>query len=1101
MGPTQSEDFPTGTLTFLLTDVEGSSRAWEDDPSAAADAMRSLGELLDRTIAKHRGVRPIEQGEGDSALAAFERASEAVACALDIQLALRGDVRLRIGLHTGEAQLRDGTYFGPTVNRCARIRTAAHGGQTLLSGVTAELVQDVLPDGATLHDLGSHRLRDLSRPERAWQLCHADLPTDFPPLRTAAARAGNLPQTVTTFVGREKELTQLSALLDKTRLLTLIGAGGCGKTRLSLQLGVDHRDDFEDGVWWVDLAPLSDPALLAATVAAALAVRDEPGREPLQRLTDHLAGKDALVIFDNCEHLIDAAAHLTDTLLRTCPTVTILATSREPLGIDGETSWRVPSLSLPTAADQDVVSVSTSEAVRLFCDRAALHRPGFVLAPEIAPSVAQICIRLDGIPLAIELAAARVRALSPAQIADGLADRFRLLTGGSRTSLPRQRTLEASVDWSYNMLAADEQMLLRRLSVFAGGFTLEYAEAVCSDDTLDRHRVLDVLSRLVDRSLVQSDDDGDRFGILETIRDYARRKLADAGEAAHVRDRHLTLYVELCERFETVFETNRQEAVHWLTPTRDNVRAAVGWAIESAHVDEALRLLIMWPHTWRTGDTIDEGRAHLNAALALDGGDPVLRGRAMAMLSLLTGLQFDYGGSRVPAEQALELGLETGDAWTIGFACGLMAQYHLGNDNAAARSFAIEGIEALRACNEVLGELIALGILGQIEIQDADFAAVRSVGERGLELAKAAGFNGHATGFLYLLGSGDVLGGEFDRAERLIRDAVRLGDDTGFSHEVVLARAFLGRLLMYRGEYAAAHRVFDEASEIIRDTKVPSGVHVAIAEALLSFAEGNLDEARQRFEVLLALARTVDRWFYTVGTLADAADTLLCIGEIDQATKLIDEAMRFEQKIYLPLETPRVTIVAARLARHVGEIDRAQELSHEAIEAIAALSAKPVLLEVLELLGGIMADAGAHAEAARVLGAAQAARDSVGYVRLAVRRPEFEADVAAVRDALGDAFEQSWDEGARLTLDEVVSYVTRMRGKRGRPSAGWASLTPTELEVTKLVAEGLTNPQIAERLFVAPGTVKTHLSHVFAKLSLSSRAELASEATRRSADA
>jgi len=482
-------ELPSGTVTFMMTDVEGSTRLWEAHPGIMADVLARHDALAAAAIAENRGFLIKSRGEGDSLFAVFARATDAVAAALAFQQALTRELwpaetplRVRVALHTGEADLREGDYYGRAVNRCARLRAAAHGGQVLLTAATQEVVQDTLPRGAGLKSLGEHRLRDLDRPEPVYQLLHPSLPAEFDEIRSAEYLPTNLPLQLTSFVGREKEMADLDELLRSSRLLTVTGAGGVGKTRLALQVAAEMVEQFQDGVWLVELGPLSDSALVPQALAAALKVREEPGRTLVQTLTDHLKPRSVLLVLDNCEHLLDACARISDTILRSCPRVKILATSREGLGIAGEMSFRIPSLSMPDPLQHRTAqSLSGFESVLLFLDRARAAQPSFALTDQNAPAVAQICSRLDGIPLAIELAAARVKAMSVDQISARLDDRFRLLTGGSRTALPRQQTLRATIDWSYDLLSEKEKVLLRRLSVFAGGWTLEAAEKVCAD--------------------------------------------------------------------------------------------------------------------------------------------------------------------------------------------------------------------------------------------------------------------------------------------------------------------------------------------------------------------------------------------------------------------------------------------------------------------------------------------------------------------------------------------------------------------------------------------------------------------------------------------
>jgi class 3 adenylate cyclase len=472
---------PTGTVTLLLADVEGSTRLWESQPAEMTAAIARLDATLTELIVIHGGVRPVEQGEGDSFVLAFARASDAVACALALQRAPLAPIRLRIGVNTGEIQLRDeGNYIGPTINRTARLRDLGHGGQTLLSGATEAMVIDHPPADAWLTELGTHTLRDLPRPERVVQLCHPDIPNDFPPLRvTTGVVAQSLPVQLTSFVGRGGQIEDVRRILVDNRLVTLTGAGGVGKTRLAMQV-VSAADE----VWYVDLAPITDSDVVPVAVIRALGLPDQPGRSTMETVQRFIGDRSGVMVLDNCEHLLDAAAALIVEVLDACPGLTVLTTSREPIGVTGEVTWRVPSLSL------------ADEAIELFADRARLVRPDFTVTADNVAFLAEICRRLDGIPLAIELAAARVRALTLPEIPDSLHDRFRLLTGGSRTAVRRQQTLRASVDWSHALLTEPERVLFRRLAAFMGGFDVDGAQAVAGGGDVARYQVLDLLTLL-----------------------------------------------------------------------------------------------------------------------------------------------------------------------------------------------------------------------------------------------------------------------------------------------------------------------------------------------------------------------------------------------------------------------------------------------------------------------------------------------------------------------------------------------------------------------------------------------------------------------------
>ena len=535
-------------------------------------------------------------------------------------------LRVRMALHTGAAEERDDDYFGPTLNRVARLLAIAHGGQTLLSAAVQEEACPSLPPEVTLQDLKSHRLKDLSQPEHVWQARRGDLPGDFPPLRSL--RANNLPIQLTSFVGREADLADVKDLLAHQRLLTLVGPGGTGKTRLALQAAAELAPD--DGVWIADLAPLTDPALVPQTVANVLNVREESGRPLLQSLAESLREKQMLLLLDNCEHLVGAVAALAHSLLQSCPRIRFLATSRERLGISGEHIYAVPTLALPDLSQpQTALSMGKFDASRLFLDRAA-QGPGFALTDATAPALARLCHRLDGIPLAIELAAARTRSLTVEQIHDRLDQRFRLLTGGSRTALPRQQTLLGLMDWSYELLNASERQTLARLSGFAGGWTLAAAEAVCAGGGIEDWEVLDLLTDLVDKSLVVFDTE--RYRLLETVRLYAGESLDEMREVEATRERHAEYFLTLAEETEPkLYGADAGVFLSQLEREYDNFRAVFAWVYARGDGGQALHLVNDLARFWQVRGHLSEGRGFLEAALSLSGPEEISKARAKAL--------------------------------------------------------------------------------------------------------------------------------------------------------------------------------------------------------------------------------------------------------------------------------------------------------------------------------------------------------------------------------------------------------------------------------------------------------------------------------------
>ena len=726
-------ELPTGTVTLLLADVEGSTRLWETQPDEMTAAISRLDQSVSAVIAAHDGVRPVKQGEGDSFVAAFARASDAVACALELQRAPLAPIRLRIGVHTSEVQLRDdGNYDGSAINRTARLRDLAHGGQTVLSGATEDMVVDRLSADAWLTDLDTHLLRELPRPERVVQLCHPDLRNEFPPLRTPKdSAATNLPVQLTSFVGREAELTRVRELLVENRLVTLTGAGGMGKTRLAVQVAAQIVGEFADGVWYVDLAPITDRGLVPVTVARALGLPDQPGCSTMDTLLRFVRDRYMLVVLDNCEHLLDASAALVVVLLGTAPRLTFLATSREPIGVAGEVSWRVPSMSL------------ADEAIELFTDRARHARSDFTVTDDNAAAVAEICGRLDGMPLAIELAAARVRALSLAEILDGLHDRLRLLTGGSRTAVRRQQTLRASVDWSHTLLSEPERILFRQLAVFLGGFDLDAAQAVAGGD-MRRFQVLDLLSLLVDKSLVVADNSGGRtrYRLLETVRQYALEKLGESGEADAVRSRHRDYYTAMAAAIDAPANSDYEQRVELAEMEMDNLRAAFGWSCENSDTALALTLASLLQPLWLARGRVREGLAWFATVLTREVAQDAevaaaVRAQALADSAVLDSM-LGAADSVDRAQKALALARHIDDPAVLAralTACAFTAAY---NAERAGAYFA-EAIELARALDDRCRLSQILAWQANAATMAGDLITARAAAQEGRDLADAIG--------------------------------------------------------------------------------------------------------------------------------------------------------------------------------------------------------------------------------------------------------------------------------------------------------------------------------------------------------------------------
>ena len=1055
---------PTGTVTFLMTDIEGSTRAWERRPEALTVAVPRHYDLLAEAIGASGGVRPVEQGEGDSVVAAFSRATDAVGAALAAQRMLVAEawtdgiaLPVRMALHTGEAQLRDeGNYLGMAITRCARLRSCAHGGQVLLSDVTAALIADQMPDGVGLADLGRHRLRDLGRPERVWQLLHPDLEAEFPPLRSLDAFRHNLPLQLTPLVGRRAEVADVVALLAEERLVTLTGSGGVGKTRLALAVGAELVAEFPGGVWFVELGGTSGVGSVGRATLKSLGVPETPGVPPAEAAAAEFgSGGRSLVILDNCEHLISECDDFVVVLLGACPHVSVLATSREQLGVDGEIAWRVPSLlSPPQDRPLPVETWSQYDAFNLFVDRARRARPSFTVTEANAAAIAQTCHRLDGIPLAVELAAARCRHLSVERIMTELDDRFRLLTGGSRMVMPRQQTLAASVEWSYDLLDDGERRVLRRLGVFAGPFSLQTAEAVvATPGDVDPITVFDSLTRLVDKSLVLADDpDGaSQYRLLETIRAFAVDRAREAGELAELRDAHAAWW---CDRLEELGVTGpTDDVIEMVDANHDDLVAALWWV---AGRDPDLGLRLLWPlarafqGTGRAGDALPAFDSLLTPAVEQQHPQRWLRAALSASIPV-----FGFRGPQAFVEllarceaRALDLDDDYGLAlarWLLGMSVATDRELiRVGREHGQPYAVALATVRL--AIDAALDEPDA----APGALRDAD-AAASSYRSRYLrEYARSA----HGEQALVFGRLAEVI----EVGYQIVLSATRPIQAHGFW--MLLTGGLLSR------DEAAVSAACDAARRDAARQVPGSAQLLAVATSYLALLRdepaGDRPVPHPSLDPWVAARDAVD--CRALSAARTDADTLLAGGATKQA-------------------------IAHAIA---GLLDSDEAHWHEALRLADQHGLLLIAIDALEGLGTAAAAADSSVEALRLLAAASRLRNETGYHwRFPSELRTYDDAVRSAQGDLGPAAQAAWQEGLGLDLHEAVAYARRARGERSRPRHGWASLTPTEARVVKLVAEGLTNPEIAEQLLMARGTVKTHLEHVYAKTGHRNRAELA----------
>jgi len=873
---TDRTPFPrSGTLTFLFTDIAGSTRLWDQYPEAMKKALARHDALLRKVMEEHGGH--IFKRVGDACHAVFVTARSALDAACGSQRALRavawevpGGLLVRMALHTGTAEERDRDYFGITVNRVARILAAGHGGQILLSEATRVLVDQDLPTDISLRDQRQHRLKDLAHPEHIFQVVSPDLPSEFPPLLSLDTLPNNLPRQLTSFVGREQEMADVKALLGKSLLLTLTGTGGSGKTRLAFQVAADLVGDYPDGVWLVEFAPLSDPSLVSHSVAASVGVREElQGRPLLDKLIEFLQPKSILLLFDNCERLPAACADLAVSLLQACPSLRILATSQEPLRADGEVTYHVPSLSLPDLQRLPPFDQLTQyEAIHLFVDRAILSSPEFRLTERNAPSVAQVCHRLDGIPLAIELAAARVKAMSVEQIAERLNERFRLLTMGARTAPPRHQTLRATLDWSYEMLSPHEQALLRRIAISVGGFTLDAAEAMGADERVSKSAVLDLLTALVDRSLVifGQQEAPPRYRLLETVRLYGLERLQASGEEIAMRTRHLEWYLRLAEEAESGLQgPNQRTWLDRLGVEHDNLRAALDWSRrDEAGADAGLQLAGTLWRFWEIRGHWSEGREWLDGMLARNANAPAsVRVKALNGAAYLAYYQGDFSRAHAMAEQTLELSRGIGDK---------------------------------------RGTAACLNLLGLHACRLGDHARAATLGDESLLLSREAGDQWSVAHALVVLGLVALAEGNNDRATSLLEEALTMFRILSDKRGSALTLMSLGLVVRRRGDNQRAAALFEEALGTFRELGDKGRSAFTLSNlAIVAWNQQNYTRSAVLFEESLALQRDLRDKPGIATSLVGLALVASALGQSNRASMLFGAAEALRESTGIPL--------------------------------------------------------------------------------------------------------------------------------------------------------------------------------------------------------
>jgi predicted ATPase/class 3 adenylate cyclase/DNA-binding CsgD family transcriptional regulator len=1029
---------PTGTVTLLFTDIEGSTRLLQQLGERYASTLEICRSLLRGVFLEFDGHEVDTQG--DAFFIAFARASDAVAAAVAVQRTLANHpwpegimVCVRIGLHTGEPQVSSEHYVGLDVHNAARIMSAGHGGQVLLSQTTRELVQHALPEGVHLQDLGAHRLKDLQQPSQLFQLVIPGLPADFPPLKTLDSYPNNLPLQPTPFLGREKEVNAIQQLLmrEDVRLVTLTGPGGIGKTRLGLQVTAEQTSHFPDGIWFVSLAPLSDPDLVIPTLSQVLGLPEAREQTALEQVKHALKEKQTLLLLDNFEQVVSAASEVAD-LLTGCPRLKVLVTSRERLHLRAEHDYAVPPLTLPDPTHlPDLMALSQYDAVALFIERAQAVKSDFQVSYANAPAIAEICVRLDGLPLAIELAAARIRLFPPQALLTRLGQRLPLLVNSARDVPARQQTLRQTIQWSYDLLTAAEQCLFRRLAVFVGGCTFQAVEVMVEDTT----SVLDTITTLLDKNLlwqIEQEDGEPWFMLLETIREFGLEELSKRGELEATQYAHAAYYLQLAEAAEPALRGPQQVVwFHRLEREHDNLRVAMNYLLEREEargsIEMALRLGAALYYFWEVQSHAREGWIELSRALERPEGVAVsVRAKALMAAGRLAYLLFNSDRGEELCQQSLVLFRESGDLAGVGE---------------------------------------ALFNLGMTSWQKGELATARVRYEESLKICQETGNKSIMAWSLWFLSSVDMFQGDYAQSYSHAEAGLLLFREIGNKRGIAFTLQQIAWGYLEEGDAAKAHPLFEESYALFKEIG---------------------DKAYERSQL------------WGLGWVAFRQ------GNVALARSLLEEGSANIQGEEEPAELDNAAWVLAHLARVAafeGDYARARALYEQCLAIVKQVVGwKPWTPFYLEGLAAVVAVQGELPWAARLWGAAEALRDGMGTPIPPAYRADYVRSVAGARSQLGEqAFAAAWEKGRALTLEQVFDArgpvtmpdplpTSQPALPAAKPSPSYPDgLTAREVEVLRLLAQGLSNTEIAEQLVVSPRTVSTHLTSIYNKLGVNSR--------------
>jgi predicted ATPase/class 3 adenylate cyclase/Tfp pilus assembly protein PilF len=985
--------YPSGTVTFLFTDIEGSTKLAQENDVTYLASLGKHHKILYDVVDRNNGF--VFKIVGDAFCCAFAESHDAMRAAVESQAKLCAEdwgdsvIRVRMGIHSGNAEWNGKDYMGyMTLARTNRVMSSAYGNQILISNDVRNKLAEANLAEVSFRDLGERRLKDLIQPMRLFQIVSPDIPSEFPPLKTLDARPNNLPVQLTSFIGREKELSEIKKLLSSTRLLTLLGSGGTGKTRLALQAGADMIDEFANGVWIAELAEISDPSKLAQTVLRALGTEEKPAMSMYETLAEFLKDKQILLILDNCEHVIDECSHLAEVLQSKCQKLKILATSREALKCSGEQTYNIPSLAHPQRAEKmSPEKLSQYEAVRLFIERALLVNPGFRVTNENAPSLAEVCARLDGIPLAIELAAARMKALSVEKIHARLDDRFALLTAGRRTALPRQQTLKALIDWSYDLLPDEEKTLWKRLSVFSGGFSLEAAEEICSDDDLDKYIILDCVSNLAEKSILIYDDSTERYKMLETIHQYGTDLLKNKDEHDALHKKHLSYFMNVAvQQSKRSKGTDQSQAFALIESDHGNIQSALSYALASGDFLGAAEMATSVSYFWIIRGYLFVGNSWF---------EEILKHEEHIPKKLLYVLLDKAGGLKLHQSAYDEC------------------------EKLYKRSFSIK---------EELGEKLemskSLNNLGSIAARKGDYENAGKMFEQYLSIMRDLDMRANLPNALNNLSLLELYTGAYDKARLSIEESLKLCEEFSDNNEKYFANRNAGKLAFELGDYDKSAEYHEKALAISREYSYKSGIAVTLAELSQVLIElGDHKRAKLQLEESLLIAKESDETICIAMSLVGLGELAEAELEDKSASEYFGEALKLYREVG---DLSGVVITLKNLGRVKFKLNEADEAKTALIECLRLnlkMGQKQEAPEVMILIANILENEGRELESIQMLiSAKEFLSDSKDtWVKKLLNR--IGAKLSDLREKLG---EEKYSDNTKKSFEPIEKFLERL---------------------------------------------------------------------------